>query len=129
MSQKQIELSSLKVGGFAIFDGAPCKVTSIQTSRPGKHGHAKARIEAIGILDGVKRVLLKTGHDKIEVPIIEKKSAQVLSISNDVASVMDMEAYETFDLKIPEDLKESIAEGKQIVYWIILGEKILKQVK
>ena len=69
------------------------------------------------------------GHDKVEVPIIEKKTAQVLSVTGDTANVMDTETYETFDLKIPEELQGKITEGTEVLYWIILDEKVMKQVK
>ena len=42
---------------------------------------------------------------------------------------MDMETYDTFDLKVPDELKDQVKEGIQIIYWIILGEKVLKQIK
>jgi len=129
MDKKLADASSLKVGGYVIIDGVACKVTSIQVSRPGKHGHAKSRIEASGLIDGQKKVIVMPSHDRIEVPIIEKKSAQVLSVSGDVANVMDMETYETFDLKVPLDLKDDVNEGVQVVYWTILGVKVLKKVK
>ncbi len=69
------------------------------------------------------------GHDKVEAPIIEKKTAQILSIAGNTASVMDMESYETFDLEIPEELKGEVAEGKEVLYWTLMGTKIMKQVK
>ena len=81
----------------------------------------------INLIDGTKKVKLYPGHDKVEVPIIEKESAQVLSISGKKANIMDMKTYETFDINIPEEFKEQIKEGDQVTYWIILGEKILKQ--
>jgi len=129
MSKKLVEVSSLRVGGYVIVDDIACRVTDIQTSRPGKHGHAKARIEAVGLVNPVKKIIIRPGHDKIEVPIVEKKGAQVLSIHEDIANVMDSETYETFDIKIPEELKDQVKEGSQVVYWIILNEKILKQIK
>ena len=129
MSTKPISVSSLKTGRYVVIDGAACVVKSIQTSRPGKHGHAKSRIEAVGIVDGVKRIIIKPGHDTMESPIIEKETAQVLSIAGDKANVMDMKTYETFDLKIPNELKAKIKEGSQVVYWIILNEKTMQQVK
>ena len=110
-----------------IFDNVACKVTSIDISRTGKHGHAKARIQAISLMEGVKKVKLFPGHDKVDVPIIEKESAQVLSLAENSANVMDMKTYETFDLKIPEDMKGKVKEGDQVNYWIIMGEKVLKQ--
>ena len=69
------------------------------------------------------------GHDNIEVPIIEKRTAQVLSLHGDMANVMDSETYETFDLKIPEEFKDQVVEGSSVLYWTILDEKIIKQVK
>jgi len=124
-----MSIGSLKRGSYVIFDGVACKVKSIQTSRPGKHGHAKCRIEATSLTDNKKIIKVMPGHENVEVPIIEKKTAQVLSIHDDVVNVMDMQTYETFDLKIPEDLKEQIVEGVQVAYWVVLDEKILKQVK
>ena len=53
----------------------------------------------------------------------------MLSVSNDTANVMDMETYETFDLKIPEDLKGKVKDGVQVLYWTILNDKVLKQIK
>lgn len=129
MDKKLTEVSSLKVGGFIIMDGIACRVSSIQISKPGKHGHSKSRVEAIGLIDSQKKIIVKPSHDKVEVPIIEKKSAQVLSINKDVANVMDTETFETFDLKIPEELKDEVKENVQVTYWTILGNKILKQIK
>ena len=68
-------------------------------------------------------------HDKVEAPIIEKKSAQVLSISGNMANVMDVETYETFDLDIPEELQAEVKEGVEVLYWLLMGTKVMKQVK
>ena len=43
------EIRNLKVNRYIIIDDEPCKIVSISTSKPGKHGEAKARIEAIGV--------------------------------------------------------------------------------
>jgi len=129
MSIKLVAATSLKVGGFMIMEGVPSRVSSIDVSRPGKHGHAKCRIEAIGLLDDVKRIKIFPGHDKIEVPIIEKKAAQVLSTHEDIANIMDMETFEIFDVKISDELKGQIKEGMQVVYWQIMSDKIIKQIK
>jgi len=126
---KPVSVGSLKKGNYVVIDGAACIISDTQTSRPGKHGHAKIRMTAVGIVDGKKRVEVMPGHDNIDSPIIEKKTAQVLSINNDNANVMDNETYETFDLKIPEELKGSVAEGANVLYWIILDDKVMKQVQ
>lgn len=129
MNTVQTQASTLKPGRYVVFDGKACTVKSIQTSKTGKHGHSKARVEAVAIEDGQKIIKVIPGHEKVECPIIEKKNAQVLSISGNMANVMDMESYETFELPIPEDLKDEVVEGSQVVYWIMLGQKVMKQSK
>ncbi len=127
--KKLVGVGTLKKGDTIIIDGAPCKITDTTTSRPGKHGHAKVNMMAVGLLDGKKRNVVMPGHDKVEAPIVEKKSAQILSIAGNTASVMDTETYETFDMNIPEDLKGEVTEGKEVLYWILMGVKVMKQVK
>lgn len=46
LSTRPGELGSLKPGNLVIIDGEPCKVVSIEKSKPGKHGSAKARVVA-----------------------------------------------------------------------------------
>jgi translation initiation factor 5A len=120
---------NFQIGNYIVVDGAACSVTGIQTSRPGKHGHSKVRLEAIGIIDGKKRMLLTPGHAELDVPVIDKKNAQVLSVTGDMANVMDVETYETFDMAIPEELKGKITPETMVVYWIILNDRIMKQIK
>ena len=129
MATKIASVGSLQKGNYVIIDGVACKVSDTQTSRPGKHGHAKVRLSAVGLIDDKKRVVVMPGHDNIDVPIVEKKSAQVLSINGDMANVMDSESYETFDLKIPEELKGEVVESCNVLYWVILSDKVMKQVK
>lgn len=127
--RKFVDISTLKPGSLIIIDEAACKVVSVDVSKPGKHGHAKVNLMAVGILDGKKRNIVKPGHDTVDVPIIGKKDAQVLSISGNKANIMDSETYETFDLDIPEELKEKVKEGSTVIYWEILDAKVMKQVK
>jgi translation initiation factor 5A len=98
-------MRDIKVGRFLLIDRIPCKVVEIETSAPGKHGSAKMRVTAVGIFDGQKRTLLKPSDGDIEVPIINKKRAQVVSVSGGTAQLMDMETYETYDIKLPEEFK------------------------
>ena len=129
MTTKSVSVSTLKKGNYVVIDGAACTVSDIQTSRPGKHGHAKIRMSAVGIIDGKKRVIVMPGHDHIDVPMVDKRQATVLSVHSGTANVMDAESYETFDMKIPEEFKAQIIEGVTITFWDIMGDKMIKQVK
>ncbi len=124
-----VTAGTLKKGSFVIIDNIACKVVDTQTSKPGKHGHSKIRLTAVGILDGKKREMVCPGQDNVNVPIIEKCTAQVLSISENTANVMDAESYETFDLEIPEELRGHVTEGSNVLYWVITGTKVMKQIK
>jgi len=126
---KQVQVTSLKPGRYIVIDGIACKVNKMDTSKPGKHGHAKCRIEAVGIINGEKKVIVLPGHDKVDSPVIEKKSAQVLSVHEDTANVMDEENFETFDLKIPDELKSKVREGAKIIYWVVIDERVMKEMK
>ena len=129
METKQAGVNSLQRGSYIVLEGAACKVTDMQVSKPGKHGHSKVRVSAVGLVDDKKRVVVMPGHDNVEVPIIEKRNAQVLNVHGGMANVMDSETYETFDLNIPDEFKGQVAEGASVLYWTIMDEKVIKQVK
>ncbi len=129
MATKFTSVGSLKKGNYVLVDGVASRVVDIQISRPGKHGHAKVRLSAVGLIDEKKRVIVMPGHDKIDVPIIDKRAAQVLTVQDNTANVMDSEDYQTFDLEIPAELKADVIAGSTIVYWLIMDDKIMKQVR
>jgi len=126
MAYKIIEGTAAKVGTTIIIDGEPCTVKKMDVSKTGKHGHAKVRIEAVGIIDGKKRVIARPGHERFEVPLIEKKKAQVLSVSENNVNVMDLESYETFDIANP-NFDDPLKEEDKIEYWEIDGKKVIKR--
>ncbi len=125
--KQQVEVRQLREGGYIVIDDEPCEIVSITVSKPGKHGAAKARIDAIGIFDGQKRSIVQPVTAKVYVPIVERKRAQVLSVMGDTAQLMDLETYETFELQIPEDLKDKIEPGKEIVYLESLGKRKIER--
>jgi translation initiation factor 5A len=129
MSTKVVEVKTLKVGKYVVLDGEASKIVSIQTSSPGKHGAAKARIDAIGIFDNQKRGLVKPVDAKIEVPIIDKRTAQVLAIMGSDIQLMDLETYETFEVPIPDDMRDDLIEGAEVGYIVAMANKKLMRVK
>ena len=126
---KMVGANQVQKGSFILMGGIACKVVDVEISKPGKHGHSKVRISAVGLVDDKKRIEVMPGHDNVEVPIIEKRNAQVLSVQGDIANVMDSETYETFDMKIPEEFKGQVTEGNSVLYWVIMNERVIKQIK
>ena len=107
MAKQQSEVRDLQEGGYVMIDDAACVINSYSTAKPGKHGSAKARIEARGVFDDKKRSLSQPVDAKIWVPIINRKQGQVVSVDGNDMQVMDLESYETFTMRIPEDVDSS----------------------
>jgi len=128
MVARVIDATEMRVGTFLLIDGVAHQVKKMDISKTGKHGHAKVRFEAVNIISGKKKVQVIPGHDKFEVPMIDKRNAQVLSVNGDSASIMDSESYENLDLVIPEDLKGQINGGENIEYWEVEGDKLIKRI-
>ncbi|MCL6500596.1 MAG: translation initiation factor IF-5A [Candidatus Pacearchaeota archaeon] len=130
MPLKLVNATELRTGSFAFIEDAPCVIKSVDISKTGKHGASKCRIEAIGIVDEKKRITVMPGSERVAIPLIEKRKAQVLSIdkSNALASIMDLENFETFDAVVASDLLENIQENAQVEYWNVEnGQKIIKR--
>lgn len=122
-------IKNLKKGGFILIDGVPCEIVSINISKSGKHGAAKARVEGMGMFDGRRRSIIKPADAKVQVPILNKKQAQVLAITGDKVQLMDLTDYSTFDLDIPKSMKGELKSGEEIMYYEIEGKKTLESPK
>ncbi len=122
-------MKDLKVGKYVIIDDIPCRIVEIESSAPGKHGAAKMRVTAIGIFDGQKKTLLKPSDADVKIPVIERKAGQVVSITGESAQIMDLEDYSTFDMAIPQDLKNEVVAGKEVEYMDSMGRKIITRVR
>ena len=123
--KEQTEVGKLKDGRYVVVEDQPCKILAINTSKPGKHGAAKARIDVVGIFDGVKRSIVQPVSAKTYVPIVERKAAQVLSISGDMAQLMDLKEFTNFEIKITDDKKNDVEVGKEVTYIESMGMRKL----
>ena len=133
---KPTELGSLKVGSYILLPvsdqptGEPCRITEYDTSKPGKHGSAKARIVAVGIYDGQKRPHVGPVSMQMHVPLIDKRTGQIISIVGSKIQVMDSETFETIDVDmINEELEGTLEQGKDIEYWNVMGRTKIMRVK
>lgn len=120
----QVEAKSVSKGDYIILEDEPCKVRKTKKSAPGKHGAAKYRIQAVGVFDDQTRTVTKPGDTMLMSPDVDKKVGQIVSLDGDIAQVMDMDTYETEEMKMPDDL--SVSEGEEINYWVIGDRKMIK---
>lgn len=120
--KEQVEIRTLKEGRYVIIDDEPCIIKSIAHSKPGKHGAAKARIDAIGIFDNQKRSIVSPVTTKVYAPIVERKAGQVLSVSDTSVQLMDLKDFSTIDVPITEDMKPKLEAGKEVPYLSSMGK-------
>jgi translation initiation factor 5A len=125
-----MDLGSLKVGSYIIIDNEPCRIVSYDHSKPGKHGSAKARVAAMGVFDGSKHSLVSPVSANVEVPLINKKNGQVISISGDSLQIMDLETFEVFETSsVEEEIRNKIRQGGEVEYWQVLDRIKIVRVK
>jgi len=123
MSWTQAEMRTLKPNRYILIDGEPCKILSVNISKPGKHGEAKARLEAVGIFDNQKRSIVHPVTHKVKVPLIDKRRAQVLAVLGSEVQLMDLETYETFTVTISAELGGKLSPGGEIQYLVAMGRR------
>ncbi len=126
MVLKIISATEAKIGSNLLLDGEACTVKKMDVSKTGKHGHAKVRMEAVGIVSGNKKVIVVPGHERFEVPLLEKKKGQVLSIQGKKASIMDLESFETIEIDLNPEV-EDLKSNDNVEYWDIEGTKVIKR--
>lgn len=131
VSYKIAKVGDLKVGSYAIVDGEPSRIMSIQKSKSGKHGSAKYRCSAVSLFDGSKRSFVNPVDTSINIPIVEKNAAQIVSMTPDGLQLMDLETYEVFEVATPKDeeIVNKLAAGKEVEYWKIMGRYKVQRVK
>lgn len=128
---KPIDVGSLKIGQYVIMEDEPCRIVEYEKSKPGKHGSAKARIVGISVFTGNKKSVISPVDSKLEVPLIEKKTGQIISVQGENIQVMDLENYQTFEVLAPseEELKRKLASGVEVEYWHMLGRSKIMRIK
>jgi translation initiation factor 5A len=125
-----MDLGSLKVGSYIVIDGEPCRIVSYDHSKPGKHGSAKARVAAISVFDGSKHTLVSPVSAGVEVPLIDKRNGQIISISGKILQIMDLETFEVFETSVVEqDIIDKVRQGGEVEYWKVLDRIKVTRVK
>lgn len=122
-------VKDLKEGRYVVMDGEPCRIVSMEVSKPGKHGAAKARIEAISLFSGVKKTLLQPVDASCEVPILLRKAAQIVSVVGERLQLMDLQSYDIYEVDCPPEFKDKAAAGVEAEIMDVMGRKIITRIK
>ena len=125
------KVGELKEGSYAIVNDEPSQIVQITKSKPGKHGSAKFRCTAISLFDGRKQSYVASTDTNIQIPIVDKRSGQIVSVSPASIQLMDLESYEVIDIAMPndEEISSKIEAGKEVEYWIVMERVKIQRVK
>ncbi len=133
---KPSDLGSLKIGSYILLpvsdqpSGEPCRIVEYDTSKPGKHGSAKARIVGVGVFDDQKRPHVGPVSMQVHIPLIDKRLGQIISMSGDITQVMDSETFETIDVTLIDDeVKGKLENGQNIEYWKVMDRTKIMRIK
>ena len=133
---KPADLGSLKIGSYILLpvsdqpSGEPCRIVEYDTSKPGKHGSAKARIVGVGVFDNQKRPHVGPVSMQIHVPLIDKRTGQIISMTGDITQVMDSETFETVDVTlIDNEVNGKLENGQNVEYWKVMDRTKIMRVK
>jgi translation initiation factor 5A len=131
MSYRIAKVGELREGSYAIINDEPSQIVSIQKSKPGKHGSAKFRCTAISLFDGRKQSFVSSTDTNIQVPIVDKRSGQVINLGPGSVQLMDLETYDMMDVAMPadEEVASKLEAGKNVEYWIIMERVKIQRVK
>ena len=77
----------------------------------------------------MRKSIIAPSHENVEVPIVEKKRGQVVSITGNKAQIMDLITYEVMEMDIPAERKDKIRQGEDIDYFEVLDIKTLRELK
>jgi translation initiation factor 5A len=128
---RPVDLGSLKEGSYIIIDGEPCRIVEVEKSKPGKHGSAKVRLTAISVFTGSKKSFIGTVDTHVEVPIIDKRSAQIVSTTPTTVQLMDLQNFEVTESPTPTEpeLQGRLVAGAEVEVWVVLGKSKIMRVK
>lgn len=128
-----MEAGQIRKGGYICIKGRPCKVTSVSTSKTGKHGHAKCNFVATDIFNGKKLEDIVPSSHGTTVPNVFKSEYSLLDISDeDYLTLMTDNGETREDLQMPSyppELEEQIRcgfeQGEQLILGVVkaMGEE------
>ncbi|MFQ5980719.1 MAG: translation initiation factor IF-5A [Candidatus Heimdallarchaeota archaeon] len=139
MAYEPVKVGTIKLGRYVIHpdDNEVYKVISVDHSKPGKHGSAKARMVLQNAFTGSKKQFISPVDKRINIPVIDKRMAQVTNVTGDSIALMDNETYDTFEASLPieEALRKKLlslfeaGKGIEVEYWEVMNRKKIQEVR
>ena len=106
-----VAVKQLRKGSYIVHKEEPCIVKEVVNVVTGTHSHTKVKISYKGIFSGVNDSMTLPPHDSIEEAEIIRKEGQLISKQDNIAQIMDMRTYETFNAEIEDGLELNENDG------------------
>merc|ERR1711994_704083 len=98
------EAGRMKPGSYIIMkEQWPCKVTSMSTAKPGKHGSAKAMITGKDIFTDKQYEETFGTNDMTPAPIVETTEYNCIAIDGDALQLLTPEGEMKEDINLPSE--------------------------
>ena len=67
---------------------------------------------------------------QVHVPLIDKRTGQIISMTGSEIQVMDSETFETVDIAmVDEDIDGKLEQGQDVEYWNVMGRTKIMRIK
>jgi len=97
------EAGQIRVGGYVMLKGHPCKLADVSTSKTGKHGHAKCNMMGYDIFTGKRHEEIIQSTHTAQVPFVTRKDYTLTDINEGFVTLFDEETSECReDVKLPD---------------------------
>ena len=96
-----VQASALKVGGYVVIHGAPCRVVTTHTTKVGKHGHAKTTYTGVDIFTKQRHEDTCPATHKVLAPEVGRFEGQVVGIDDGYVTLLLEDGTTRSDLRVP----------------------------
>jgi translation initiation factor 5A len=67
---------------------------------------------------------------QVHIPLIDKRTGQIISMTDAGIQVMDSETFETIDISLVEDeIKDKIQQGQDVEFWKVMDRTKIMRIK
>ena len=67
---------------------------------------------------------------QVHVPLIDKRTGQIISMTGSEIQVMDSETFETVDIAmVDEEVDGHLEQGQDVEYWNVMGRTKIMRIK
>ena len=67
---------------------------------------------------------------QVHVPLIDKRTGQIISMTGSEIQVMDSETFETVDIQmVDEEVDGKLEQAQDIEYWNVMGRTKIMRIK